>query len=461
MADRHDALYQQILESMRDVVFTLDREMRHTGVFGRWIEEAGLTPEDFLGKTFAEILGETAATVHEREFARALAGEFVLYEWNLPTEEGTQYFQTSLSPIYDEAGAATGLVGIGRDITELKGAQTMLANIIEATEVGTWQWNVKTGSVVFNERWATMVGYTLDDLEPLSIETWLAFLHPEDKEPTARALERHFSGEMPFYDVEVRMRHRDGYWIWIQDRGKVISRDGAGNPVMMFGTHTDITTRKTASRRIEELLEEKTLILREINHRTKNNLAMVASLIHLKEAELGAGIDLSDLQSRVSTLSALHERLQYSGGTDRVAILPYFRTVLDAVFTGSAIPVTLSIDVEDRTFRSRTATSLGLILNELATNAVKHGFVPAATEEAAFSVTLARDEGSENSAEGTSVYTLTISNSGVSLPETIDTAEPASMGFQLVGHLANQLGGSFTVTGRTPPEFTITFHVRE
>ncbi len=121
-----------------------------------------------------------------------------------------------------------------------------LEQILWGTAAGTWQWNVQTGETRCNERWAEMVGYRLEELSPTTIETWMAFCHDDDLARSNQQLEAHFAGQRDSYDIEVRMRHRDGHWIWVQDRGRVISWDDAGAPLWMAGTHTDITPRKEA-----------------------------------------------------------------------------------------------------------------------------------------------------------------------------------------------------------------------
>ncbi|MFW5826726.1 MAG: PAS domain-containing protein [Alkalispirochaeta sp.] len=339
-----------------------------------------------------------------------------------------------------------------RDITEeqsvhhsLEYERSKLANIIDATGVGTWQWNVQTGEVDFNERWAEMVGYTISELEPLSIATWERLLHPEDADICQGALERHFSGEAPVYDVEVRVRHKLGHWVWIHDRGRVISRDAAGAPLMMFGTHLDITSRKQDAQERERLLQEKTIILGEVNHRIKNNLAMVASLIRLKDGEIGDRADLSDIQSRVMTLSALHEQFQYSGASDSVSMYRYLQSVAESACAGSSRPVRIINDTEELELPSRAATSLGLIINELATNAVKHGFHE--TEEAWISIS--------GEPVGKRGFWLQVANSGVPLPAEVDFESPHTMGLRLITLLVQQIGATLSVTREPHPVFTI------
>ncbi|MGQ9666509.1 MAG: PAS domain S-box protein [Anaerolineae bacterium] len=113
--------FRTLVESMDDIVFTLDREGRHTGVYGRWLKKWNLTPEAFLGKTARDFFGsEEAARPHEEANARALAGEYVMYDWSTTDAAGPHHFQTSLSPMFDEAGQVIGLVGIGRDVTPIK-----------------------------------------------------------------------------------------------------------------------------------------------------------------------------------------------------------------------------------------------------------------------------------------------------------------------------------------------------
>ncbi|MGM0656209.1 MAG: PAS domain S-box protein, partial [Thermodesulfobacteriota bacterium] len=126
----------------------------------------------------------------------------------------------------------------------LKKEHLRLENIIEGAQVGTWEWNIQTGEVVFNETWAEMVGYSLDELSPVSIRTWEKLAHPDDLKQSEQLIERHIAGELPLYDIEVRMRHKAGHWVWVQDRGKVVQWTKDGQPLMMFGTHQDITQRK-------------------------------------------------------------------------------------------------------------------------------------------------------------------------------------------------------------------------
>jgi len=128
----------------------------------------------------------------------------------------------------------------------LRDVRCRLESILEGARVGTWEWNVQTGKTVVNEMWAQMLGYTLDELAPISVKTWETLVQPDDLKQAMKLAERHFAGELPNYECEYRMQHKDGHWVWIHDSGRVMTRSGDGRPLMMFGTHTDITRRKQA-----------------------------------------------------------------------------------------------------------------------------------------------------------------------------------------------------------------------
>lgn len=131
---------------------------------------------------------------------------------------------------------------------------TLLNDLIDSTNMGTWQWNVQTGETIFNERWAEIIGYTLNEISPTNIDTWLKYAHPDDLQLSGDYLDKHFKGEKDFYDVELRMVHRNGNIIWVRDRGKVFSWDENGAPEWMYGTHEDITEKKNKQ---DELLVQK------------------------------------------------------------------------------------------------------------------------------------------------------------------------------------------------------------
>nr|WP_316640103.1 PAS domain S-box protein [uncultured Roseateles sp.] len=178
-------------------------------------------------------------------------------------KDGRLYWVDSIiAPFLNAQGRIEKYVAISNDITASKTAaaelalqRERLANIIEGTHVATWEWNVQTGVSHFNERWAEIVGYTLDELQPTSIQTWLKLAHPDDLARGQALLQRHFDGELDYYEVETRTRHKDGRWMWVLGRGRLSTRTPDGKPEWMVGTHMDITQRKLAEQALQQTLQ--------------------------------------------------------------------------------------------------------------------------------------------------------------------------------------------------------------
>jgi len=127
----------------------------------------------------------------------------------------------------------------------LRESEERLGLALKGAELGTWDWNVPTGEVFFNERWAEMLGYTLDEIEP-HIDFWEKRVHPDDISEVMQVLTAHLEGRTPIYQTEHRLCTKSGEWGWILDTGKVFERDEQGDPVRAVGIHQDITERKRA-----------------------------------------------------------------------------------------------------------------------------------------------------------------------------------------------------------------------
>ena len=147
----------------------------------------------------------------------------------------------SLRDLADAVEREIGALNDARAFQALKQSEHRARAVIDGTRVGTWEWNIKTGDTVFNERWAEICGYTLAELAPVSIQTWLDLTHPDDLKRSEDKLQAHFRGDADEYDCRCRMRHKDGHWVWVHDRGRVFEWDEDRQPLKMYGTHADIT----------------------------------------------------------------------------------------------------------------------------------------------------------------------------------------------------------------------------
>ncbi len=153
----------------------------------------------------------------------------------------------------DVHGQPIRMVGTITDITrrrlaeeELKESQARTRLLIEAASLGLWDWDLITNETYFSPEWKQHLGYADHEI-PNRFEEWQSRLHPEDVDRTMAAVYEFFEGKNPTYDIEFRLRHRDGSWRWIFARADVI-RDASGRPIRMMGCHLDITKRREAER---------------------------------------------------------------------------------------------------------------------------------------------------------------------------------------------------------------------
>ncbi len=123
---------------------------------------------------------------------------------------------------------------------------------ISATNTATWYWNIQSGETVFNERWAELLGYTLDELSPISIDTWINLMHPEDAKYAFERVKKAIEENEEYYENTFRMIHKNGSYVWVLDRGKIIDWDKNHKPLVMVGTHHDITASKELELRLAE-----------------------------------------------------------------------------------------------------------------------------------------------------------------------------------------------------------------
>ena len=142
------------------------------------------------------------------------------------------------------SGRANALKAAGRMTADLANERQQLVNIVEGTNVATWVWHVPSGMIQLDERWAAMMGYGFTKLGPQSINDWRNRAHPDELQAGEAALKQHFRGETRYFEYEYRVRHRDGHWVWVLNRGKVSSWTPEGKPEVMSGTQMDITDKQ-------------------------------------------------------------------------------------------------------------------------------------------------------------------------------------------------------------------------
>jgi PAS domain S-box-containing protein len=141
-----------------------------------------------------------------------------------------------------------------RQIAEKAIAEERLARVVEGSSDGFWDWDIATGSLQFSERAVSMLGYAPGELAP-HVSSWESRIHPDDYAGVMSILQDHLQGRVEQYETEHRLRRKDGVWLWIFHRGKVVARDRDGRPTRMAGTHSDISKRKRAERELDRFFD--------------------------------------------------------------------------------------------------------------------------------------------------------------------------------------------------------------
>lgn len=264
--------------------------------------------EELLQRTFQDITHPDDLQTDLQLFGQLAKGEIESYQMEKRYFTGSGkivWINLSGSKVSKPDGSPLYYIAQIENITKRKEAQlalekekTRLENVIKGTHVGTWEWNVQTGETIFNERWAEITGYTLAELAPISIQTWIQLAHPDDLAESNRLLTECFEGKTEFYQMECRMKHKKGHWVWVLDQGKVISRTPEGKPLMMFGTHTDISVRKAmeeSEHRIAEKLkainQELQLFAATASHDMKEPLRMIKSFMEILQKDYAPQLD--------------------------------------------------------------------------------------------------------------------------------------------------------------------------
>ncbi|RZL11157.1 MAG: PAS domain S-box protein [Rubrivivax sp.] len=227
--------------------------------------------------------GSTPLVMSRIPLMRALTGER-LDEVEIcikAKDQPPRFVRCNGGPLNAPDGRLLGAVAVMHDVTGRRDAERALAaermrmaNVIEAADLGTGEWRFDTGEVVFNERWAAQLGHRLEELQPTTLKTWMDRLHPDDVEGATTLLKQHLRGDTRYYEVVLRLKHRDGHWVWIQHRGKVIEFNADGRPLRMYGIFADVTQahqQREAVRQSEARFRDMVATLPGVVYRCRND----------------------------------------------------------------------------------------------------------------------------------------------------------------------------------------------
>jgi PAS domain S-box-containing protein len=294
-----EAKLRHLIERSADAIVLADEQ----GSIVEWNQSA----ERLTGLARAEVLGhflwdvqfrlvpprrQTPAFYEEhkeyilRMFRAGYAPEAVgqLREAEICRADGTHRFvETRGFSVQTERGFMAGTVL--HDVTERRRAEDTLREneerlelALEGSQQGFWDWNIATGEVQRNERWAEMLGYAPQEIAA-TIDQWENLVHPDDRAAVWESLNDHLAGRTPVHEIEYRMLSKGGRYRWVLERARVVRRDPEGRPVRMSGTHIDVTRRRQAAEETSRQAETLAAL-----HETALDLAAQSSLPDLLRA---------------------------------------------------------------------------------------------------------------------------------------------------------------------------------
>ncbi|GAB2988620.1 hypothetical protein GCM10027284_01470 [Cyclobacterium sediminis] len=297
--NKERTLLRTIIDNIPINIYTKNTNFEKTLINQKELEYIGLSNEkEVLGKKDEELFKKETAKASriEDELVIKDGKSIINKEVVLEQKNGTKRFcLISKLPLKTETGEITGMVGITNDISERKKAEMALLEngkrlnaIITSTNTGTWEWNMSTNQILVNQRFWEIIGYGIDEQTILFQEDWNNLCHPEDMALKKEGLAKHFNKETEVYECEIRIKHKDGHWVWVLEIGRVFSWDQEEKPLLMYGTFQDISARKEFDSQLKAAKESA-----ENANRAKSDF--LANMSHEIRTPLNGVIGFSDL----------------------------------------------------------------------------------------------------------------------------------------------------------------------
>ncbi|MGB9929399.1 MAG: sensor histidine kinase [Methanosarcina sp.] len=330
-------------------------------------------------------------------------------------------------------------------------------NIVETANEGIAVINSEGTITYSNKKMADMLGYHVEEIINKTI--W-DFVEEEEKSAIKMDFEKSYLSNTNSF--ELKLKRREGFPLWLFVNSKSLF-DNDGKFIGILNLHTDITEHKKAE---EALRNSEIARQKEIHHRIKNNLQVISSLLDLQAEKFKNKTQIKDLevleafkesQNRVISMALIHEELHKGETFEKLNFSSYIEELTDnLLLTYSTGDCTVNLNMElcqDVFFDMDVAVPLGIIVNELVSNSLKHAFSDRKNGE--IQIKLLRDESCD------AHFTLIVYDNGIGIPENLNLENVDSLGFQLVISLVEQLGGKFELKRGNGTEFTIRFTVKE
>lgn len=308
-------------------------------------------------------------------------------------------------------------------------------------KIGSWHWDMEADRLSCSEEGMRILGIKPDEFSG-SIHELIDRIHPDDREDFRRRVM-----SMESFEGEYRALMDDGSMKILLFRAKVIRGPG-GNPETLIGIKQDVTEEKMIRESLEASLREKEFLLSEVHHRVKNNLQLISSLLRLQSRYIDDEKSLEifgECQNRVKSIALVHEKLYGSRDNTRVNLREYLEELVNEIRgMCNGKNIIFNLQLEDMDAEIDVAVSIGLIVNELVTNSIRHGI----SHEGAVTVKLEiMDDGA----------ILKVSDTGKGLPEGFDIDESQGFGLRLVRFMLERINGSISLEDGDGCNFVVTF----
>ena len=420
------------------IVFVNDAFVRRTGYSRE--EVIGRTPRMLQGeKTQRSELDRIGAAL---KLWRPVRAELINY-----TKSGAEFWiELDIVPVADAQGCYTHWVAVERDITGRKQAQNALQASETRLKVATgsgrlaiWEIDIASKRLTWDDNAFTLYRIRKEDFTG-KFEEWTRTIHPQDLDAVLQTYQQAIAG-IRGYHLTFRIVWPDRSVHFIEAHGEVIHGDD-GVAKGMIGVNWDITEQKNSEEALRTLLIEKTALLKEIHHRVKNNLQVIASLLRLEAGRSAVahtrGV-LGDMQARIQTMALLHESLYRSGTLASIDLGVYLGQLSTQAYRAQLTnsgAVHLELHLGSVQVGMDQALPCGLLINELISNCMKHGFPDGAAGHISIDLQpLDKDKH----------WRLRVSDDGVGLPADFEEKRKSSLGLQLVVDLARQIGGELLI----------------
>jgi PAS domain S-box-containing protein len=463
-AQRH--FYESILQSIREGVWVTDQNDTIIFINQGMLNIAGVNRADAVGRNV--LTGFSEATLCEFRPFYLRARETLQptpYETQVVTPAGRLSWQSGWLIPRVEGGQFAGMICTILDITDRRQVEEQLragAALLQATEhltrVGGWMWEVAAQRMTWTPELYRIHGLAPDDFQPGSpehIARSLACYDEADRETVLSAFQRCASEGQP-YDLQVPFTNARGERLWVRTTAQAVWE--GDKVVAVVGNLHDITDHRRAEEALERSLAEKEVLLREVHHRVKNNLASIIGLLELQTAAVDdarlVGV-VREVGHRIKAMAIVHELLYQSESLSEIDLHRYLTALVSGLPAAFGRSHGVHIDIESAAVPMSldTAIPCGLIVNELVTNALKHAFPEGKPRPGADEcrVVIRADW------DGT-YYTLQVADNGIGLPADLDWTATRTLGLRLVTMLGrHQLQGEIELDRSNGTDFRLRF----